>query len=442
MKNIKLSYFALIAALTFLWLVSDTVLSTNYEFFALRTSLLNYSGIICIGAMSVGLILAVKPVRLEPFLGGLDKAYRLHKWLGITGLAAAIIHWLLVKAPNWMTGWGWIGPTVRKPAAEQSLAIFAFFQSQRGLAKTVGEWAFYAAIVLIVLALLKRFPYRYFRQTHRLLPIIFLFLVFHAVVMMKYNYWGEVIGPVMAVLMAMGTAAALVSLFRKVGHNRQYVGIIDEITYHKDNKVLDVGIKINGMWSGHIAGQFAFVTFKMREGSHPFTISSSWKDDGKVHFHIKGIGDYTSTLPNTLKIGDPVKVEGPYGRFSFESNKPRQIWVAGGIGITPFISQMQALSKKTDGKTVDFFYCTSVPDEGYISHLRKLAEEAKVKLHILVTQIDGKLNAERLCQLVPEWKTADIWFCGPAGFGQTLRNDFAARGLSHYDFHQELFDMR
>lgn len=99
-----------------------------------------------------------------------------------------------------------LGRPVRKPAAEQTVALFSYLQSQRGLAETIGEWAFYAAVVLIVLALLKRFPYRHFFQTHRLLAMVYLFLVFHSLVLMKFLYWGEISGPLMAILMLGGAA--------------------------------------------------------------------------------------------------------------------------------------------------------------------------------------------------------------------------------------------
>jgi predicted ferric reductase len=44
--------------------------------------------------------------------------------------------------------------------------------------------------------------------------------------------------------------------------------------------------------------------------------------------------------------------------------------------------------------------------------------------------------------MVPDWLAADIWFCGPTGFGHALRRNFAAQGMQNDDFHQELFDMR
>lgn len=444
MKNIKLSLLALFVGLSLLWLLADDMLSVPYALFPLRASLINYTGVLAMGAMSVGMLLAIRLRRIEPFLGGLDKSYRLHKWLGISALVLSIVHWLWAQGVKWLVGWGWLEKPARKAAAAtaEPSPIADFLRSQRGLAEDLGEWAFYASVVLIVLALLKHFPYRWFFKTHRLLAIVYLVLVFHSVVLMKTAYWSSPIGPLMALLMLAGSVAAGISLLRRVGHSRRVVGNIETLELHPDNRVLGVGIQLQGSWAGHQAGQFAFVTFDPAEGPHPFTISSAWHDDGRLRFHIKGIGDYTASLPQTLKVGDPVTVEGPYGRFDFGGTQPRQIWVAGGIGITPFIARLQALAQQPDQRPVDLFYSTAEPDQEFIQRLNALAERAQVKLHVLVSGRDGRLNAEWLCQQVPEWRDASVWFCGPAGFGQALRQDLVARGLAVADFHQELFDMR
>lgn len=444
MKNIKRSYLVLLLGLSLLWLLADNLFSVPYEFFALRSSLVNYTGILAMGAMSVGVFLAIRSKRLEPFLGGLDKSYRLHKWLGITALVVSVVHWLWVKGPKWMVGWGWMEKPVRKapPAGEVLPAIFQFFRSQRGLAENLGEWAFYAAVVLIVLALIKLFPYRWFFKTHRLLAVVYLVLVFHSVVLMKTGYWSTPLGPLMALLMLAGTFAAGASLLRRIGRPRRALGSVAELVQHRDNRVLGVDVQLKDRWPGHSAGQFAFVTFDPNEGPHPFTISSAWHDDGKLRFLIKGIGDYTAALPQALKVGAPVTVEGPYGTFDFRGSQPGQIWVAGGIGITPFIARMQARAKHADARGVDLFYSTAAPDQAFIDKLQQLAKRADVRLHVLVSGKDARLDTERLCQLVPQWQQTNVWFCGPAGFGQALRQGLLARGLPAEDFHQELFDMR
>ncbi|SFN90924.1 Predicted ferric reductase [Formivibrio citricus] len=442
MTIIKRTFVVFLVGLSALWLWADNVFTAGYAFFALRAALVNYTGIVAIGAMSVCMILALRSARVEAFLDGLDKTYRLHKWLGIAALAFAVAHWLWAKAPKWMVGWGWLTRPARRPAAEQTVAMFRFFQSQRGLAEQIGEWAFYVAAVLLVLALLKRFPYRLFFKTHRLLAITYLFLVFHSLVLMRFGYWSQPVGWVVVALMAAGTVAAFIVLFRGVGRRRQVAGEIAELVYYRDNCVLKARVALKGNWPGHKTGQFAFVTFDPDEGPHPFTISSVWRGDGKLDFHIKALGDYTRTLPDTLKAGAPVRIEGPYGCFDFAGAQPAQIWVAGGIGIASYLARLEELAQKPGDKNVDLFYCTRMPDEGFIGHIRTLTGQAGVRLHLLVLAKDGVLDAERLCREAPQWQSADFWFCGPVLFGQSLQRDLVARGLPGERFRYELFEMR
>ena len=203
-------------------------------------------------------------------------------------------------------------------------------------------------------------------------------------------------------------------------------------------------IAFKDRWPGHEEGQFAFVTFDRKEGAHPFTISSPWMDNGKIFFLIKGLGDYTKNLQDKLRVGGYAEVEGPYGQFNFDSGKEQQIWVAGGIGVAPFMARLKALAKMRDkkGKGIDFFYTSSEMDETLVNQLNKGAEESKMRLHIIHPVKDGRLDFKRICELVPKWQSADIWFCGPASFGEVLKKDAVANGLSADDFHQELFEMR
>ena len=94
-------------------------------------------------------------------------------------------------------------------------------------------------------------------------------------------------------------------------------------------------------------------------------------------------------------------------------------------------------------QTIDFFHTTSEYDGDAIAKLTADAAAAGVRLHVLIDSRDGRLDGERIRALVPEWRDASVWFCGPTGFGQALRHDFAAHGLPvDQRFHQELFAMR
>ena len=66
-------------------------------------------------------------------------------------------------------GLGWLERPARGPRPAIENPIEKFFMTLRDPAEGLGEWAFYAAVLLIVLALIKSFPYRLFFITHRLL---------------------------------------------------------------------------------------------------------------------------------------------------------------------------------------------------------------------------------------------------------------------------------
>lgn len=447
MKRIKWIYGALFAVLTVLWLFAEQPWGQSYTFFQLRHTVIDYTGFIAMGAMSLAMILAVRPVALEPWVGGLDKSYRLHKWLGITALSAGAVHWLWATGVKWAVGWGWMERPHHGPRPVIEEPIQKFFLGMGHTAEAVGEWAFYVAAVLIVLALIKWFPYRYFFKTHRVIAVAYLVLVFHSVFLIKFSHWtsSSPVAWVSLLLMVGGTVGAISSLRGRIGHQRRALGVVESL-HNAGDGVLEVSIRLpRDRWEGHDAGQFAFVSFYDGNGkeAHPFTISSAWKNDGLLRFHVKSLGDYTARLPVTLKAGDRAMVEGPYGCFRFESDKPRQIWVAGGIGITPFLARLEEFAHRGSAKgAVDLFYCVRNPDETFINNLEQLAKAGGAALHVIVDGRDSRLDAEKLCAEVPEWKDASLWFCGPSGFGQALQQGLVSRGFEAKRFHQELFEMR
>lgn len=440
MTRIKLAFWLLLAGLTALWLAADPAFPGTRPFAQLQNSYVNYTGIIAIGVMSVALLLALRSVAIEPHVGGLDKSYRLHKWLGVTALIAVLAHWLVIQSPDWLRAAGLMAPAPR--GARRSPAGSGIMHTLQGPARSVGGWMLYFAVALLVLALLRRVPYRWFLKTHRLLAIVFLLLVFHSAVLLKTAYWSSAIAYVVAALMAAGVVAAVLVLFRRIGRTRQAVGEVENVSSHRDGSILGVGVCLKDRWAGHEPGQFAFVNFNDGEGPHPFTITNAWQNDGRLFFLIKGLGDYTRELPGTVTKGSLVTVEGPYGRFTFSGSHERQIWISVGIGVTPFISRMQHLAAHPDGKEITLFHTTGSRDLIEVRQLRALAHSAHVSLHVWVSGERGRLTAERVRETEPRWRDADIWFCGPVEFGNALRDDLVEAGLAPNAFHQELFHLR
>lgn len=451
MRHIKITFWAGLAVLPALWLLADPRALAPADFFALRNAMVQASGIVAMACMSLAMILALRPRWPERWLGGLDKMYRLHKWFGVAALVAAIVHWLWAQGPKWAVGLGWLARPQRGPRAAPGTAFEQFVLQQRGAAEGLGEWAFYAAAVLIAAALVTRIPYSVFHRTHRLLAVAWLVLAFHTIVLLTPGYWASPLGIVMALLLAYGAVAAIVVLLGRVGAGHRAAGTITALHYFPELRVLEGEIDVPAGWHGHKAGQFAFLTTDEVEGAHPFTIASPWHAmEHRIHFVTKELGDYTRRLPEMLRVGQPVSVEGPYGCFAFEDDRPRQIWIGAGIGITPFIARMkelalrrQAVPARQRSQAVELFHTTADYSEEAIARLRADAEAAGVRLHVLHDARDGLLTGDRIRAAVPDWREASLWFCGPAGFGSALRRDFAAQGLPVAGrFHQEIFTMR
>lgn len=445
MKNIKLAVWLIPVILTALWLLADTLFPEPFNYFSFRAVFVQYTGVISIGLMSAAMLLAIRPMWLERLFYGLDKIYRLHKWLGIGVLITSTLHWWWAQGTKWMVGWGWLArPDRRPPTPGNDLpAIQQWFMDQRGLAEGLGEWTFYAAALLIILALIKAFPYHWFKKTHTLLAIAYLILVFHSVVLISVNYWFQPIGWLTALLMLVGTLSAIIVLTRQIGRRHKVQGTIRSLSTYPKLNVVEGTIELKDGWQGHTPGQFAFVSSKTKEGPHPYTIASAWDEQERtLTFIVKALGDWTSQLNKRLKEGMDVTVEGPYGYFNFNDSCPNQIWVGAGIGITPFIAKMKHLAKQPCNRNITLYHPTADYDQSAIDKLASEALAAKVKLHVLHSPNSGLLTPEQIRNDNPGWQSASIWFCGPAKFGEMMKKDFIQLGLKADHFHQELFEMR
>jgi predicted ferric reductase len=450
MRNIKRAFWAFLVFVTLLWLLAEPSIFQPATLFAFRATMIQSTGILAIACMSAGMLLALRPRWPEPWFGGLDKMYRLHKWFGVAALVLGVVHWLWVKVPPWAVSLGWIERGARGGRPPPGGPVEAFLNGLRGTTEPVGEWAFYGAVILIAVALIPAIPYRPFAKTHRLIALAYLAFAFHTVVLIRFRYWGMPVGWLVALLLAGGIVAAVIALLGQIAAGRKVEGRIAALNYYPGVRALETTISTPKGWPGHAAGQFAFGISNAAEGGHPYTIASAWRPEERlITFVIKELGDHTRRLRDRLSIGQKVTVEGPYGCFTFDDDCPQQIWIGAGIGITPFIARLKHMGMQREapdwpaGQEAHLFHSTADVDENALANLVADAAAADVRLHILVTGRKGHLTGEFIRSDVPDWRNASIWFCGPAGFGAALRRDFAAEGFPvETRFHQELFAMR
>jgi len=130
-----------------------------------------------------------------------------------------------------------------------------------------------------------------------------------------------------------------------------------------------------------ISGQYCLVSFvdnkKFKDQRKPFTFTNSPTDKGFIELTIKKIGLFTTAL-FSLKIGDLLKIRGPIGRFlNFdETIKKNVVLIAGGSGITPFMSIIRySLAKNLPNEIIMFNGNRTVDDIIFREYLEEIDDE-------------------------------------------------------------------
>lgn len=409
--------------------------------FPIRKELINITGVISFLMMGVIMLLAIRPKWLDRYLG-LDKMYHLHKWVGIWAIVFAGLHYVIKIGKPVLQFFFEQGQRM-KGARPELTGLQGWLDQYVGFAKDVGEYLVYFLLVVLVLTLWNKFSYKIWRYTHKLMAPVFLLLAIHAVVLTPWNYWFQPLGILVGLAVVIGSVCAVISMLGLIGKTSTHAGKVLEVK--QLGNCIEVTCKLSGEWQ-HKAGQYAFFKHDRLEGAHPFTISSADEGDNVVRFSIKALGDYTKYLQNNIHAGDRVEVEGPYGLFDYQrSQSSQQVWIGGGIGITPFIAWVESMIQNNDHETqVDFYYCACNEQEAdYANYLKTLCESLpNVRLHVHCSDVAGYLTADKLMQDSNE-KISDIWFCGPSGFAKKLKSDLKERYETVApNFHQEMFQMR
>lgn len=441
MKRIAPPLTILIA---FLWAILQPVevLTFSAPLMQMRSTLTLLSGALALGWMGFCMVLALRPAWLERSLGGLDKLYHVHKWAGISAVLLVVTHWLLILSPRTLVAWGWIEGVARGRHGHGRGAGGSLI----GLAKEMGEWSAWIMIILGIVALLRFVPYGWFRKVHKGFPVAFLIGAFHSVVMLqKEDVATTPFGLLLIAIAFAGSVIAFVSLYGLIGRNQRHRGVVTSAAT-TESGVLDLRINPGPDWPGHEAGQFALLTVDRSEGPHPFTIVSDWKPGKPLRFAIKPLGDYTRSLAGRINAGDSVIVEGPYGRFDFGDVSEDQVWVAGGVGVAPFLARLEMLANSpatgmAKGK-VHFFYCVrNARDASFPEGLKALCQKAGVELHLWIDEQYGQIQPGEIGQFVS--KARNVWFCGPSRWATSLQSYFQKNcGLPPERFHREIFEFR
>lgn len=195
------------------------------------------------------------------------------------------------------------------------------------------------------------------------------------------------------------------------------------------------------------AGQFASVTF---DGCPPRDYSmANTPDEAVLEFHVRRTTGGVASLhvAQTLKLGDAVRVEGPFGpSYLREEHRGPIIAVAGGSGMAPIKSIIERALRKDMPQHIYFYFGVRAERDLYLhDHFATLAEKHK-NLHFVAVLSEGDGLTHR-CGMVHEAVGQDFdefdgckaYLAGPPVMVEAATKLFEQRGMRRIDIHADAF---
>jgi predicted ferric reductase len=383
-------------------------------------------GSINIVLLSFALFLSTRPKWAEPYFGGLDKMYVTHRQIATAAFLLIFVHVLTV--PISVTGW----------KLGNYLAVIAF----TGI----------VSIVLISLAPRISFlnnltggTYEGWKNLKKYIGIFFILAFLHSLTIGKPLNAFIAINWVQLFFILGAVSYLCTEVFGRFF--KKYVPYTVEAVRHPNASTTEVTLRAkNQPIKKQRAGQFLFVRFpgdKAFNESHPFTISSAPHED-VLRVTVKASGDFTRELFARLEPGMDAIVEGAYGMFDYKSGKENQIWIAGGIGLTPFLSFIRAMDG-TLMHNVDFYYTVRHPEEAlFVEEINAAAKKNPcLRPFVRYSAREGSLTVEEIAKHAHgKLSEHDIYLCGPLPMIQAFEKKLITLGVPESNIHYEEFNFR
>ena len=207
-------------------------------------------------------------------------------------------------------------------------------------------------IVLTLAAMVRVIPYHIWKASHMLMGPLFLLAAFHTFFVASPLAMGAAPWTLMAGVSIVGVIAWCQTLLRKLVPARLVE--VERATPFEGG--VDVTFRSKRPMPKFQPGQFAMLGHKsMRAEAHPFTIAGG--DEMTRRFVIRAAGDWTDNFVKTVKVDDRFRLGRGVGRFlpQIDSQRKEQFWVAGGVGITPFLSALERMQPDVAARVTSIF---------------------------------------------------------------------------------------
>ncbi|MCE5260290.1 MAG: ferric reductase-like transmembrane domain-containing protein [Chloroflexi bacterium] len=351
-------------------------------------------------------MLATRNKTLEKWFNGLDKLYIYHKYIAIVTLGLLLVHAFLSDA----------------------------LKTTDSVRTALGGLAMFMLVVLIGITLFdKKLPYEKWRTTHRLMLVLYVISLVHVYIssripLSRFTALSVWVGA--SAVVSLVSAIYIVFFYQR--RHFKFKGAVTGLS-KLNQDVLEWQITLDKPLP-FAQGQFAFVKVFQKElddAPHPFTISGG--EGNTILFTTKISGDFTASLYRSLELQTRVAIDGPYGFLSFDNGKPKQLWVAGGIGVTPFIAYLR---EDHPDREIDFYYSYRGPEAGVYKELISAyqSKHSAFHVHFIDTSAMPPLSFEGYTLT----DDTDVFMCGPAkmiqGYAQYFRRNNHSANISYEAF--------
>jgi len=373
------------------------------------------------GLLAASLLLMIREAKLATWLGGLESMYRWHHRLGVWAYLALLVHPLALAAAGW--------------SEAPALAWAMLAPWRQGWPVWLGWAALLCLMAGLAAALSPAMPYARWRGLHNLLGLAIVLALGH-LLLLGLDYlllWS----PLLAL------AFILWRFLRADFGLAAQPHVVARVT-HPAPEVVEVRLRPLARPLAARPGQFVLTAFLDGPGFHgcgeyhPYTVSAV-APDGEIALGIKALGDCTRHLQAVVP-GVAVRIEGPFGDFLNERPAGPELWLAGGIGITPFLG---VLRSGTLPHPVRLIYLhRNEHDAAFRDEIATLAK-AEPRLALKVVACGDQLpDLAALLPAAPELAGHECYLCGPPSLLAAAVRILQQRGVNPAHIHFEHFDFR
>jgi predicted ferric reductase len=388
------------------------------------------AGILGLSFFLLAGLISVRIPRFDVWFGGLTQLWKVHHVLGAASFVLVMAHPLLLAF-------------AAARASVQAAGAVLFPE-----AAAWDVWTGWLAFVAMAVFLAPTFwffgqpSYRRWKALHALAGLALVLGVTHALSLSRSlsGSWAQ------AIWFGYGALALAAFVYRKFLAPRLSRRAYTVINVQSVSRgVVELTLAPEGELLRYRAGQFVYLTpldsglASGRGEEHPYTLSSA-PGERALRIAIKDAGDATRAL-QTVAVGSRALIEGPYGDFfSAKKTGRRELWIAGGIGLAPFLSRARAMSA---GETIDVHLIYCVQDETrahFLSELDEIASKIsgfKVWKHFFYRE--GPLSAAFIAAHCPDFSARDVYVCGPPALTAAARRELRQGGVPASRIHSEDF---